>query len=137
VQKVRAPAEIAREGYAAWNSGDVETFIDTVHPEVVWQTSGVFPGLRSSYSGHEGMRSFWSEFVGPWERLEIEIEKMAEIDDTCVLIQARFHAIGREGIEVDRPIVNYMAMRDDKLYRFRGFADWETALAELGIEEPG
>jgi ketosteroid isomerase-like protein len=136
MEKVRAPAEIAREGFAAWNSGDFETFIETVDPEIVWTTAGIFPGLRSSYSGHDGMRTFWAEFVEPWEQLKIGIEDIAEIDENCVLIQAHFHATGRDGIEVDREIVNYMAIREGKLYRFRGFADWETALAHLGIEDP-
>jgi ketosteroid isomerase-like protein len=136
MEKVQAPAEIAQAGYAAWNSGDVETFVGTVHPEIVWTTSGVFPGLRTSYSGHAGIRSFWDDFAEPWERIEIEIEEMAEIDETCVLVQAHFHAIGREGIEVDRQIVNYMAMSEGKLYRFRAFGDWDQALAHLGIEDP-
>ncbi len=58
----------------------METFLETVHPEVVWSTTGIFPGLRESYSGHEGVREFWRAFVEPWETLEIEIEEIYELD---------------------------------------------------------
>ena len=98
----RTPTEIALGGYAAWNSGDLETFLDFLHPEILWVSSGVFPGLRPSYSGHEGMHEFWSAFLEPWETLEIEIDEIYELDEDSLLISARFHARGRQGIVVDR-----------------------------------
>jgi ketosteroid isomerase-like protein len=132
----RSVVEIARAGYEAWNTGDLETFLEFVHPEVVWVPSGLFPGLRSGYSGRAGIREFWSAFAETWETLEIEMEKVLEVDEESVLIRARFHARGRDGIEVERRIINHMVFRNGKLYRFRGYGDWEEALAELGIEGP-
>jgi hypothetical protein len=105
----RSPAEVARAGYAAWNSGDLETFLETVHPDVLWVSSGVFPGLRSSYSGHAGMHEFWAAFMEPWEMLEIE---------------------------VDLPFTNHLTIRDEKLCLFRSWGEWDKALVELGIEDP-
>jgi ketosteroid isomerase-like protein len=128
--------EIVRRGYEAWNSGDLETMLAFVHPDMVWATAGVFPGLRPSYAGHAGFREFWSSFMEPWETLEIEIEELVELDPETMLIRVRFHAVGRQDIEVDRRITNHLVMRDEQLYRFKGYADWEQALADLGIEDP-
>jgi ketosteroid isomerase-like protein len=128
-------SEIALEGFAAWNTGDCEHFLSTVHPEIVWSTAGLFPGLRSEYKGHDGMRSFWAEFREPWESLKIEAKRVAEPSEDTVLILVGFDARGREGIEVQREFVNHMLIRDGLLYRYQGFEDWETALAELGLEE--
>lgn len=135
--EVRSPADVARAGYEAWNTGDLETFLEYVHPELLWKSSGVFPGLRPSYSGHDGIREFWDAFMEPWETLEIEIEKLLELDQESVLMRVRFHARGRDGIEVELRITNHLVMRDEKLYRFKGYAEWDEALAELGIEDPG
>jgi ketosteroid isomerase-like protein len=132
----QSPEQVALGGYAAWNSGDVETFLETVHPEVVWVTAGVFPGLRSSYSGHDGMREFWKAFQEPWETLELEIAEIFELDADSVLIGARFHARGRQGIEVDREIANHLRMREGKLWRMRVYPSWEQAIDALGIEDP-
>jgi ketosteroid isomerase-like protein len=134
--EVRSPSEIARAGYDAWNTGDVETFLEYVHPDLLWVTAGAFPGLRPSYSGHDGFREFWATFMEPWDSLEIEIEEMVELDEQTLLMQVRFHARGRDEIEVELRITNHLVMRDDKLWRFRGYMEWEEALADLGIEDP-
>ncbi len=128
--------EIVRRGYEAWNSGDLETMLAFVHPDLVWVTTGVFPGLRPSYSGHSGFREFWSSFMEPWETLEIEIEELVELDEESMLMRVRFYARGRQDIEVDRRITNHLVMRDEQLYRFKGYAEWEQALADFGIEDP-
>ena len=32
-----AELEIVRRGYQAWNAGDLEGFIELMHPQVVWR----------------------------------------------------------------------------------------------------
>ena len=134
--EVRSAAEVARAGFAAWNTGDIEAFLQIVHPDVVWVTSPVFPGLRPSYSGHAEMREFWTTFMESWETLEVEEERMVELDVQSTLSLVRFHARGRDGIAVDRTFANHIVMREGKLWRYKGYAEWEQALAELGIEDP-
>ena len=134
--EVRSSAEVVRAGYDAWNTGDLETFLEFVHPDVVWTTSGLFPGLRPTYSGPEGMREFWEAFQEPWESFQIAIEEMFELDADSLLIKVRFHVKGRETIELERRITNHLVIRDEKLYRFKGYDQWEEALADLGIEDP-
>jgi ketosteroid isomerase-like protein len=131
----RSPSEIVENGFAAWNSGDRESFLATVHPEIVWKTAGLFPGLRSEYRGHDGMRTFWDEFQEPWEKLHIETKRIVEPDESSALALVGFDARGRDGIEVELEFVNHMVIRDGLLYRYRGFARWDEALAELGIED--
>jgi ketosteroid isomerase-like protein len=135
--EVRSSAEVVRGGYDAWNTGDLETFLEFVHPDVLWTTSGLFPGLRPTYSGPEGMREFWEAFQEPWESFQIAIEEMFELDSDSLLIKVRFHVKGRETIELERRITNHLVIRDEKLYRFKGYDRWEEALADLGIDDPG
>jgi ketosteroid isomerase-like protein len=126
--------QIARRGYAAWNSGDFEQFAEQVHPEIEWHTSGVFPGLRPQYSGHEGLREFWDTWTEPWEKIEIEVDRIIELGPNSVLVLAHFQARGLSGAEVDRVLPNHMVMRDGMLWRFRAFADWDEAVAATGAE---
>src|SRR2546423_1527060 len=127
-----ADVATVRLGYEAWNAGDLEGFIELMHPEVLWEPAGVFPGLGHSYAGREGMRDFWSDFKGPWERIEIEIEEIREIEQGSVLCRVRFQARGRDGIEVEQPFTNHLLVRDGMLKHFQGYTDWDEALAELG-----
>ena len=131
-----AELEIVRRGYQAWNASDLEGFIELMHPQVVWEPAGVFPGLGHRYLGREGMRQFWADFKGPWERIEIEIEEIRQIEQGSVLCRLRFRARGREGIEVEQPFTNHLLVRDGMLKHFRGYTDWDEALAEL-VQPPG
>jgi ketosteroid isomerase-like protein len=114
----------------------VETFLETVHPDVVWISSGMFPDLQSTYSGHDGIREFWRAFLEPWETLEIEVEELHELPPDSVLVLMRFHARGRQGMEVDLRFINHLLFREGKLVRFRSWAEWDDAISELGIEDP-
>ena len=107
-----------------------------MHPDLVWKTTGVFPGLSKTYSGHDGFRRFWAEFTEPWETLEIGIEELYELDEETVLVRLRFYARGRQGIEVELPITNHLTIRDGKLVLFQGWPEWDQALSALGIEDP-
>lgn len=130
----RTPRQIIEDGYAAWNSGDCEGFLATIHPQIVWKTAGLFSGLRSEYVGHDGMRAFWDAFQEPWETLRIEAKRIVEPDDSSALSLVGFEACGRDGIEVRREFVNHMLIRDELLYRYRGFPDWQRALEELELD---
>jgi ketosteroid isomerase-like protein len=124
--------QVVRRGYAAWNSADFDQFIATVHPDVVWETSGMFPGLRPAYSGHEGIREFWDTWTEPWDSIQIEIEKVVSLDADSVLVMVHFRARGRDGIEVELSIPNHLVVRDGMLLRFRAFRDWDEAVEAVG-----
>ena len=136
VAKAPTVESVVLSGIGAWNDDDREAFIALTDPEVLWITSGVFPGLRSEYRGHSGLREFWDDFQEPWERLHIEVERVAEIAPDAALVQAHFHAKGRDGIEVDRAMANHFVIRDEKLIRMRVYGDWDEALADLGVPDP-
>ena len=101
----------------------------------LWEPAGVFPGLGHRYLGREGMRRFWADFKEPWERIEIEIEELRQIEQGSVLCRLRFRARGREGIEVEQPFTNHLLVRDGMLKHFQGYTDWDEALAELGFPQ--
>jgi ketosteroid isomerase-like protein len=122
-------SEMARRGYSAWNDGDVEGVLATMHDDVSYVTSGVFPGMRDHYEGHAGVRDFLEDFGGPWDRVDVLPEAMEELDGERILVRVRFQARGRGGIEVERVFYNLLTFRGGLLAQFRGFAEREDALA--------
>jgi ketosteroid isomerase-like protein len=128
--------DLARAGFKAWSSGDVEAALEFMHPDLVYVTTGIFPGLRTVYSGHDGFREVWKEFMEPWETLDLEIEDLVELDPRSLLMEVRFRASGRRDMEVDLPLAVHLVLRDGLLWRFQAYADWGTALDDLGIADP-
>jgi ketosteroid isomerase-like protein len=120
--------EAVNRAYAAWNSGDLEAFLETVHPDVVWEPSGTFPDITSHYEGHEGVREFWHDFVGPWESISIEFTEVRELSDQDVVIKVRFRGHGRGGIEVEQDFGQRYRIENGLLVHMRSFASWEEAL---------
>jgi ketosteroid isomerase-like protein len=121
--------EMARRGYAAWNDADVDGALATMHEDVVYVTSGVFPGMRERYEGREEVREFFGDFGGPWEKVDVLPVRVETLDEDHLLVEVRFHARGRAGIEVERTFYNLLAYRDGLLAAFRGFAERDDALA--------
>jgi NAD-dependent deacetylase len=119
---------VIEDAYAAWNSDDLDGFLKTIHPEIVWETSGLFPGLATRYVGHQGVRRFWEAFKDPWEWLEISYSELRDLDPDTVLVHVHFHAGGRGGIEVDEDFGQRYETRDGLLIRMHSYPSWEKAL---------
>jgi ketosteroid isomerase-like protein len=129
----RADADIARQGYERFASRDVEGFLELVHPDIDWGTSGLFPGMRARYVGHEGVVEFFHTFMDTWESLDIEVLEMRDVPDG-VLAHLRFFARGRGGVKVDRRFAQHMTIEDGRLRRIRTWAEWPEALRALGLD---
>jgi ketosteroid isomerase-like protein len=127
--------EAVNRAFAAWNSGDLEAFLDTVHPDIVFEPSGLFPDLIMRYEGHAGVRDFWRDFVGPWESMRMEFTDVRELGDDEVVARVLFRGRGRGGIEVEQDFGQHYEIEDGLLYRMRSYASWEEALAAAGAGE--
>ena len=116
----------------AWNADDLEAWIELLHPDVVYNTSGVFPGLKPHYVGHDGAREFWRDMHEPWERLRIDLERIVELDEVRGVIEFRFRAVGAEsGAEVDLRFSNAAMLRDGLLAEIFAAPTLEDARARV------
>jgi NAD-dependent deacetylase len=124
--------EVVERGFAGWNSGEVERFLETIHPEIVWEPSGVFPGLAERYQGHDGVRRFWRDFKETWEMIEVRAKEIRDVTPDSVLVGVHFRARGRGGIPVERDLVQHYRIRDGLLIEMHSYASWENALVATG-----
>ena len=90
----RENVEVIRAGYAAWARRDLDTWLETLHPAVEFQTSGLFPDLAPIYRGHRGMRSFWESMLAPWESFRLDVERIVEGHE-CAAVAIHFRARGK------------------------------------------
>ena len=89
--------KVIRAGYAAWSNRDLETWLETLHPEVEFWMSGLFPDLGPVYRGHRGMRSFWAAILVPWEAFSLDVERIVEGDE-CAAVAVHFRAQGKAAV---------------------------------------
>ena len=123
-------AELARQEVEAYNRGDLEALVERADPEITMvPVRALLEG--GEYRGHEGIRRFLADMDEDWERREILIDEVRELDDG-VLVLGTFKAVGRSGNEVSQPVAWHTRYREGKLLRLVAYTDQETALRRLG-----
>jgi ketosteroid isomerase-like protein len=105
-------SELVLATYEAWNSDNVDAWLEGFHPDGELQTSGVWPDFDPVYRGREGLAEFWRRLHEPWEMFHIDIERIDEEGD-CFAVAVRFRAKGVDsGVDVDMRFGHALRMRD-------------------------
>ena len=104
--------ELILAGYEAWNHDDLDAWLRTLHPDVEFHTSGLFPDFDSIYRGHKGVTEFWRLLHEPWEGLHVDIEQIVE-EGACFSVTGRLRATGIDsGVAVDMRFAHALRLRD-------------------------
>lgn len=127
------PAQLIRDGLAAWSRGDLAGALKGFDPDLEVVTSGVYPGLEPAYRGREGFEAFWTDFRGTWENIGIEIDRIVEGDQGRLAVVGRFRAKGRDGIPVERPVGMAFTVKDGLITRMQNFGTGDEALRAAGV----
>jgi ketosteroid isomerase-like protein len=123
-----------RGGLGAWSDGDLEGARANLRPDLEFVTSGVFLGVEPVYHGHEGFRRFWHDFRDTWEQIRIDVRDIVEGEARRYAVLGHFHAMGRDGIGVERPVgMVFVSTADDEIARIESFGTWEEALDAAGV----
>jgi ketosteroid isomerase-like protein len=79
--------DVGRGLIEAVNRRDLDAFLALVRPDVEWDDSEGWPGIRGIYRGHDGVRDWWERFLEVWESVEVVGEEAREGPDGRVLLQ--------------------------------------------------
>ena len=132
----RSNEDVARAAYDAWSRADLDEFVESFSEDVE-----VHPFLgrglvASTYRGHDGLRSWFADANEPWERLDVAPEEFKHLDDgrLVIFVRARGEGSGSRAL-VEARIVHVASFRGGKIARLDSYADRETAVQSLGLEE--
>jgi hypothetical protein len=118
--------------YDAFVEGRLECIPAYFDPHGSYRPSGVFPGMRDRYVGHDEIVEFWHAATEAWESLEIEIGRtMSRGED--VVAQIWLSGRGRESqIEVRGVEAGHLVrFRELKIVEFLAFPTWDLAVEHL------
>ena len=122
-----------RAGLEAYNRGDVERWLETFHPDVVFEARiGL---LEGDYSGHEGLRRLLADIADSWEVFDLDFPDVRDLGDR-VLALGTVHMIGRgSGIEAEAPVAFVSTVRDGLTTHIKDYGEWAQALEAAGLSE--
>jgi ketosteroid isomerase-like protein len=126
-----------RQGYEAFNRGDIEWMIARLDPEIVWEEAAEVPG-SCSYGGIHAVRAYLESFARQWEEIRFEPERILDAGEQVVAL-VRMAARGRaSGAQVDARLAHVYELREGRgmrVLRVRTFFDRERALEAAGLSE--
>lgn len=107
-----------------------------MHPDVEFQSSGIYPDFRTDYRGFEGVVQYWNAVRGLWQDFSVELERVEDLGDrVLVLIHQRVR--GREGIVARHAWGHVFSFSEGLVRTVRGYASWEEALDAVGLASAG
>jgi uncharacterized protein len=119
--------DLVRRNHDAYNRRDLETYLDTVAPDVVFQSR--FSGLNQRvYRGHDGVRRYFEELDEIWSSYEMRLERVLEVGDLVIAL-FQLQAVGREsGLELQEQSGVVFTLADGKVVAIDAFASHADAL---------
>jgi ketosteroid isomerase-like protein len=126
--------ELVRALLDAFQRRDHERAFDFYDPDIVWEHHDDSE-LAGVYYGHEGVRTYWREWLSAWRDLRFEVQDVLDAGDQVVALIHNQRQWGQHsGIETAMPPYGLVfTIRDGKVLRWRFYLDQDSALAAAGL----
>lgn len=86
MEETRGPTAVVQRMFAAFQAGDLDALLETVHPESHWTYYGANPRLsRAEFSGTAAARRFFERILERLEMSEFNTDEYIVQDDTVVV----------------------------------------------------
>jgi ketosteroid isomerase-like protein len=128
--------EIVRACSEAFLSGDIETALDALDPEIEWHATvgGIDEG--GVYRGREEVVQGFIDYFAVWERMEMRAVKYIDAGAENVVVFHHEVAKGRKsGVVVETDTGTVQTVRGGKIVRVRSYMDRDQALEAAGLRE--
>jgi ketosteroid isomerase-like protein len=132
----RENVDAMRRCLDAWNRGDADGWLESVHPEIEWFSaiSMRVEGTETVYRGPAEMRRFWDEWHSVWN-LTIEVSEIRDLGDTVVTL-GRIRTRGKaSGVDLEGPVAYVGEFDGGLLRKIRAYLDPSEALEAVGLRE--
>lgn len=103
-------------------------------PEIEYDTipHGMLGG--TTYSGFEGLRRFWADYLGAWDELSMELQEVRQAGDDLVIGVVRIKGRMPER-EIDEDWSALFTLRDARIIRVRAFDSREGAFNAAALRD--
>ena len=123
--------ELVREGFARWNEGDYEFFLQSTAPDV--ELLSRFGSLTGEpYRGHQGVREWLADIQQSFDRFDLWLDEARDLGDE-VLALGGIHMRARgSGLDMNEPMGWVFEVRDGRVARMRFYAHPPTPSTPWG-----
>jgi ketosteroid isomerase-like protein len=128
--------EVVLKGVEAVNARDFDSLAELVAPEVEWDDTEGFAGLRGVHRGRAGVRGWLEAVLEPWESLHLEVEEITDAGERRVYLETLMSARGRaSGVQTEIRVWMVFWLADGKIARRQLFWTRADALEAAGLSD--
>jgi uncharacterized protein len=125
---------ILRQGYDAFNRGDIDTVTSLMDENIEWQESDVegIPGRGTHHGPEDIVNNVFGTALESWEDFGAVAEEFLDAGERVVVL-GRFQGRGKEsGRTLDAPFAHVWTLRQGKLVHHHNYTDTAKHLQSLG-----
>jgi ketosteroid isomerase-like protein len=127
--------ELARRYAEAFNARDIDAMIAFFDPDIEYHSTFAAVG-GAVYHGHAELHSFQSDLQDAWgDEIRMEPEAYFDLGDQTLAFYVTHGRGKHSGAEVTMLGAAVVRWRDGLMVYFKGYAQREDALRDLGVSE--
>ncbi len=111
--------------YAAFDSGDIEKFVETVSDNTVWIYHGTQIIPQGIFEKKEGVRTFLSNILDKTEIISFEPQQFIVEGNMVVVLGQEHQKVKRSGRELKQKWVQIYTVENDLITKMEEFATSE------------
>jgi ketosteroid isomerase-like protein len=126
--------ELHQRAFDAFNRRDLDAFLALADRNV--ELTPLNLELEGgSYLGHEGLRSFWKDYLAVFPDFSVELDEVRDLGDVTVArVRLRGHGTGSD-VPFEQPIWQVAEWRRRKCVWWHSFRSEADALEAAGLRE--
>ncbi len=127
--------EIVRQGYEAYERGDLTGMLAAADPELITHRAAPQPDA-GSWHGREGFLQGFASWIEDFDEFTLAVEELIDANDTQVIARLHQRAVGSEsGVPIEADFWFVHTLRGQKVTRLDIYAREEQALKAAGLAE--
>ena len=121
----------------AHNEGDIEGIVEVTHPEIEMKLIGGFADIAGgrSFSGHAGVRRFFTDWFATFETVRLDHEKFIEAGENVVSVSKLKATVAGSPVPVELLFGIVWGFKEGKVVQYDGYYEPREALDAVGLSE--
>ena len=125
--------ELVKEGYRAFERGDLEWVLEHFHPEILVENRVEAPD-SATFHGHSGFLRYLEGWLSAWEEFRMEPRDFI-VEKDQVLVLLRQYARGKGStVEMVEDVAHLWTVRDEQAVAYRVYTHQADALRAIGVK---
>jgi ketosteroid isomerase-like protein len=129
--------DVVRRSCEAWARGDLVAWLETLDPEIVWDSSHFEGWLETSvFRGRDEVRGFLvDEWLASWDRYEARVEEVTEAGDRVLVLWQQSMVGAGGGVPLVVHTAQVCSVHEGRVTRIDNYTDQAEALKAVRLEE--